>query len=376
MSQEPKDAPKVDAKALLAEIEKSVAQKKAQGFYDPAEISRVEQAAVSFAQPAEDGAEAELSLRHAKLQGLWDAKVCGVSSHRGGAAGSAVVRAKQLIHKLTRFFSNIWLSRQVEFNDELVKLLNVMVPHHADLRQRMPLAEKRLDDLEDLSRDFSSLITEHGRSLREAEARLAALEREAGKGAAQVETLLARLQGILDAQVESGAVSSETANAVAAERQRQRGSAYLAFEDLHRGSRAGNQENASRCTCPSSRRRWARNGPCWISAAAGANFWSWPRRPGWRPRAVDLNPEMAAHCQELGLEAEGGRRPGIPARPARRTAWEAYMAAQLIEHLTVDQLTETGEPVRGQAGSGRGAGRRDREPPVPHHLLRGLLSGS
>lgn len=141
-----------DVAALLAEVEAAVAARKAQGFYQPAELRRVEEAAVRLQPVPGEGAQAEIAASHATLTETWDAKECDVSTHRSGVLGGLLVGCKRLVHRLTRPYVNIVLARQTLFNAELVRLLNALIPQHADLRQRLEEAEHRIEDLEDALR--------------------------------------------------------------------------------------------------------------------------------------------------------------------------------------------------------------------------------
>lgn len=325
---------KPDVNALLEEVRQRVERKKADGSYDLAELRRVEEAAVSISAAADDGAEAEVALRHAKLQELWDAAACGVTTHRAGTKARAILGLKRFLHKAGRFFSNIWLARQVLFNDELVKLLNVLVPQHGDLRHRMLGAERRLDDVEDLARQVLSGLKDlqHG-----SEARLSALEREAAGGSARVEELLARLERLLAEQAEKGAVSQGVVAAVSAERGRARSQAYLAFEDLHRGSR---EEIKRRQEVYLPYFQGAdQKAPVLDLGCGRGEFLELMAERGLPARGLDLNPEMVAQCKERGLtvvEADAVEH----LRSLPDASLGGIMAAQLIEHLPLDALME------------------------------------
>ncbi len=160
------EAPTPSAAELLAEVAKRVAEKKAAGDYDPAEMQRVEAAAVDFAAaPAEDGYQAELALHLDHLRELWDPQAFGVTTHRAGTAGRLIVAVKRLVHRLTAPLTAIWLARQVRFNDHLVKLLLNLLPRHHDLRHRMGHNEGRLDALEEQARAAAVSLADQGRQL-------------------------------------------------------------------------------------------------------------------------------------------------------------------------------------------------------------------
>lgn len=343
----PEGAP--EAAELVAEVERRVAEKKAQGLYDPAEVRRVEEAAVSFVEAREDGAEAEIVLRAANLQKLWDAKESGVATHRGGAAGRLIVAVKRLLHKLSRFPLGVWLARQVQFNDELVKLANVLVPQHADLRHRMTHNEARLDSLEEGERGLAVRAQELDRRVAEldrrlgelghkTDARLSGLERAAGSERSQVEASLARLQDTLAELAASGRVSAEAVQAVSDQRRAARGSGYLTFEDLHRGDREEIKER-QRVYVPYFREAADAGHPVVDLGCGRGEFLELCREEGLPARGVDLNPEMAASCRGRSLEVDEGDALDY-LRQAPEGSLGGILMAQLIEHLELDQLTE------------------------------------
>lgn len=333
---------KPDVAALLARVDEEVRRKKEEGFYDPAEVRKVEEMAVTLSQAADDGASAELSLRHSALKDLWDPKACAVDSHRGGLAGKLVVAAKRLLHKATKPYINLVLARQTQFNDELVKLLNVLVPHHADLRFRMPHGEKRLDVLEDLARHLTGQVADTARDtrsgLKELEARLSAQEREAAGARGEIELLLARLQKIVEAQAAAGQVGGEVVEQIRAERARSRGASYVAFEDLHRGSRE-DIKRKQELYVEHFGGAVGEERPLLDLGCGRGEFLELARDHGLAAIGVDLNPEMVAACQKQGLNAsESDAVAFLRQQPDGR--FGGILMSQLIEHLPLEQLTE------------------------------------
>ena len=329
---------KPDVRAILQEVENNVREKKAQGLYDPAEIRRVEEAAVSFSQAVEDSAAAELSILRANLNQLWDTKQWGVSTHREGTAARLVLLLKKLIYKLTKFPMSVWLARQVAFNDQLVKALNHLLPQHVDLLRRQAHSDRRLDAQEDLSRALSERLRRQDQTLREFAARLEALERQAAQGSTQTELLLARLQEIVERQASAGLVSAEAVSQIKAARSASRGASYLAFEDLHRGDR---QEIKRRQAVylPHFQEAATPAAPVLDLGCGRGEFLEAAKEAGIPARGVDINPEMAALGRELGLEvitADGLEY----LRGCQPESLGGILMSQVIEHLSLDELTE------------------------------------
>ena len=338
-----------DIKALLEEVDRRVAGKKAEGFYSESELRKVEEAALTYSAPVEDGYEAELNLRLDSMRELWNPKEWGVSTHREGALGNLILKAKKLTHKASGFFLSIWFARQLAFNDQMVKLLINLLPRHFDLRNRMNHNERRLDNIEDLGRNLTGAVTDHAKSTRdrleaidrfdrELAARLEALERRAGSGQARTEELLARLQAIVEQQAESGAVSGEVVRRVSAEREKSRGGAYLDFEDLHRGSREEIKKRQE-VYLPIFQQGAAEDAPLLDIGCGRGEFLELCKENGINAMGVDLNPEMAAYCNERGLKVEAADAMDY-LRGLADESLGGILASQVIEHLTPGQLTE------------------------------------
>jgi SAM-dependent methyltransferase len=330
---------------LLAEVDAAIEQKKAEGLYDPDEVKRIEEMPVNFVQAVEDGAEAELALRGANLQKLWDAKEWGVTTHRGGAAARIIMGLKKLLHRVSGFPLGVWLARQVRFNDELVKLTNVLVPQHTDLRHRMNHNEKRLDEVEYSTRTLYAELDRVGELQkrfkeleRYTEARISGLERAAGSDRSQIENALAGIQATLEKLAQGGVISSEAAQVVAAERQRARGSGYLAFEDMHRGDREEIKQRQE-VYLPYFKDAVSDDAPLLDIGCGRGEFLEAAKEAGLAAKGVDLNPEMVAFCQKQGLDVvEGDAIEFLRGLPDASLG--GILAAQLIEHLPLDELTE------------------------------------
>lgn len=329
---------KPDVQAILQEVEEAVRQKKAMGLYDPAEIRRVEEAALSFSQAVEDSAAAELGILRAGLNQLWDTKQWGVSTHREGAAARLVLLLKKLIYKLTKFPLSVWLARQVAFNDQLIKALNHLIPQHVDLLRRQAHSDRRLDAQEDLSRALSERLRRQEEAMREFSARLESLERAAAQGSTQTELLLAQLQDIVEKQASAGLVSPEAVAQIKAARSASRGASYLAFEDLHRGSR--DEIKAKQAVyLPYFREAATPQAPVLDLGCGRGEFLEAAREAGIPARGVDINPEMAALGREHGLEVAAGD--GLEyLRALAPESLGGILMSQVIEHLSLDDLTE------------------------------------
>lgn len=309
MSQEEKSAPPVDVQAILAEVDQAVEDKKAAGFYDPAELRRVEEAALA-ARSVDDEPGNLMKLHHAKLKEYWEPTGWGVDTHRTGAAGKLIVGLKKLIYKVSRFPMSVWLARQARFNDEVVHLITVLLPLVANVRSRLPQAEKRLDELE------------------------VSLARTAPR----IESLLARLERVVVEQEAQGQSQPGAADEVRRARFQSRGAAYLEFENAHRGQRELIKQRQS-IYLPYFAKSVTPQAPLLDLGCGRGEFLEAAQEAGLSARGLELNPEMVAHCQGRGLEvAEGDAIEYLRAQPDASLG--GILMAQLIEHLTTDELHE------------------------------------
>jgi O-antigen chain-terminating methyltransferase len=121
-------------------------------------------------------------------------------------------------------------------------------------------------------------------------------------------------------------------------RAKSRGAAYLAFEDLHRGTR---QEIKRRQAVylPYFSEAASPEAPILDLGCGRGEFLELCREHGLAARGVDVNPEMVAFCREQGLDvAEADALEHLRACP--EASLGGILLAQVIEHLTLDQLME------------------------------------
>lgn len=330
--------PKPDVSALLAQVEAAVQAKKAAGFYDPAEIRRVEAAAVSYQRSAEDGAAAELTLWQKTLVELVNPTDWGVETHRGGAAGRLIVGVKKLVYKASKFCLNVWLATQVKYNAALVRLTGVLLPQHLDLRARMPQAEQRLELLEDICRDLAEGLSRTRNGLRDAENRLSGLDKTAARGREQVEPLLAELERLAQRLAQAGQVPAQTVGDLASLRRQSRDGAYLAFEELHRG-RPEEIKARQMVYLPHFRDGVGPERPLLDIGCGRGEFLALAAEAGLAARGVDQNADSVATARAAGLDAvQADALEYLRGLPDQSLG--GILMAQVVEHLTLDELME------------------------------------
>jgi O-antigen chain-terminating methyltransferase len=157
-------------------------------------------------------------------------------------------------------------------------------------------------------------------------------------GNAQGEALLARLQRIVEDQSREGHRSAGAAQEVAEARAASRGAGYLAFEDLHRGTRDEIKRRQS-VYIPHFQLSVSDQTPLLDLGCGRGEFLDLCREAGLPARGVDVNPAMVAFCRERGLDVtEADGLTYLRALPKGRLG--GILLSQVIEHLSLDQLTE------------------------------------
>jgi len=117
-----------------------------------------------------------------------------------------------------------------------------------------------------------------------------------------------------------------------------RGAAYLAFEDLHRGTREEIKRRQS-VYLPHFRLSVGPEAPLLDLGCGRGEFLELCREAGLPARGVDVNPAMVAFCREQGLEvSEADVLAYLRALPEGGLG--GILLSQVIEHLDLDQLTE------------------------------------
>ena len=295
----PKSA--LDISGLVDEVRRRVEEKKAQGLYDPREVRKVEMAAVGLGQDKEAAAAAEMTTRLAALGKLWVATDWGVTTHRKGLAGRVIIALKRLIYRLTKPLASVWLAQQVRFNNELLKLLETMVPGHIDARHRLAHDELRLSGVEE------ELATSRVRIARVLEKLEAALGREDMRGAREL----------------VGQLEEELA-----------GAWYLAFEHIHRRPEA----LEARYRMYVDMIKPAAGEKLVVDVGCGrGELMEMLREEGLNVVGVELNPQAVEACRIKGLKVHHGDAEAFLAG-LEEDSVGAVVMLQVVEHLGARKL--------------------------------------
>lgn len=295
--------------------------------------------------PARDASPvAQIRTELARLHGNWSLPL--ERSREPGRSGLAF-RVRRCLERAARPF----LSGQVRFNAALMRLLEALERQWEVSQTRLAALERGLEDLaraeEEQARTEQRVaaLEELGRRVDRSlgalaldlERRVGPLEREFRGARASVEVMLARLQELVAHQEERGAAAAGATEGIARLRTRTRGVAGLSFEDLHRGPRSEIKER-QRVYLP-----WFAgadsSAPVLDLGCGRGEFLELAREAGLAAEGLDHDPEMVAAGRERGLVVhEGDALEHLRARAAGSLG--GILLSQVIEHLTLDQMTE------------------------------------
>ena len=316
------EAEVVDVGRLMDEIRERVRQRKASGFYSEEEVRRITQMELEVTEVA-PSFHGEIEQHLGELNDQWDTGAePAVTSHRPGL-GQLIVGAKRLLYRLTRPYVGLVLKRQVEFNSTLLQLLNAFVlPVRDQLRDGLTGLQRRAEEISLETQE--RLALEHGerkRGARKIGERLTAL-------AADVQALrgsVERLTGPTPTwQLPPPPAAPPGLGTLPP-------TAYVRFEDRHRGSREEIRHRQHAYL------DLFRPGPVLDVGCGRGEFLELCREAGIPARGIDVDGGMVARCREAGLEvvqADGlAHLGGLP-----DGSLGGIFCAQVIEHVPPDAM--------------------------------------
>ncbi|MBA4394899.1 MAG: hypothetical protein C0407_15210 [Desulfobacca sp.] len=300
--------PEVDR--IMERIRTRIEEKKKTGRYSPEDLEEIERITLQIQSEGSESQEGDILYHLSQVNYLCDTrKPPELSSHRK-VLGSLITGVKKIIHKLTEPYIQMVLKRQVEFNVELVRLLNQMA---LDVRYRWSNQEKQLAILE--------------KRWEEVTKSLEAIPQELRTQKNVFEEVLSQLKGMKSTAPELGPQIENLKSKV-------REPEYVRFEDLHRGS----QEDI----------KWKQKnylvyfkdkGTVLDIGCGRGEFLELLREAQISGLGVDTNQEMIRVCRAKGLKAaQGDGLDYLKALPDQSLG--GIFLSQVIEHLKPEVLRE------------------------------------
>ena len=305
------ESPQVDVARIMEELRARVAERKASGFYSEEEIRRISEMELELEEVL-PGYRDDLDYHLAILNDSWDVKAGpAIASHRR-LAGPAIMAAKKLLRRLTAPYISMILASQIEFNSTLVRLLNSFAPQVRDHLQGLgQQLEQQLEELDE--RQAASSLAFRGQ-IREMSLALEGVKQELLKQAGHLERI--RGQDRLDLpKVELPSGTGELSE-----------QEYLAFEDLHRGSREEIKQRQRVYLADFSLE------PVLDVGCGRGEFLELLREAGVEARGIDLNRQMVRTCRERGLQVEQAEALAHLSRLPDDSLGGIF-CSQMIEHL-------------------------------------------
>ncbi|MEW6187771.1 MAG: class I SAM-dependent methyltransferase [Thermodesulfobacteriota bacterium] len=295
---------------IMDRIRRRIAEKMESGAYSAADREKIDKTLLQVQREGAEDQEGDIQYRLSQLNYLCNtARPPEFISHRK-VLGPMVNGIKKVLRKLTDPYVQTVLKRQVEFNVELVRLLNQI---GLDFRFRWSTLEKRLDQLDQQGTDMTRALE--------------ALPRELQTQKNIFEEVLNQIQACQAAPGE-GTLATE------ALRGRLTESEYARFEDRHRGS-----EEAVKWKQRNYLTYFQDRGPVLDLGCGRGEFLELLREAGIPARGVDNNQEMVLRCRDKGLEVvqEDG---WAYLQAAADHSLGGIFLSQVIEHLGPEMLRE------------------------------------
>jgi len=301
---------KVDVDRIMERIRLRIEEKKRTGMYSPEELEGIERVTLQIQSENSEPQEGDIQYHLSHVNYLCDTRrPPELASHRK-ILGPLVIGFKKAIHKLTEPYIQMVLKRQVEFNTELVRLLNQMA---LDVHYRWSTQENQISLLEKRWEQVTKSLEAIPQELR-----------------AQKNVF----EEVLSQVKEMQNPTPETASQMDDLKARVREPEYVRFEDLHRGS----QEEI----------KWKQKnylsyfkgkGTVLDIGCGRGEFLELLKEAQIPALGVDTNQEMVRHCRAKGLEAIHGDGL-VYLKSLSEQSLGGIFLSQVIEHLDPETLRE------------------------------------
>ena len=310
MEHENQEKPKVDMGRIMEQVRSRIEEKKKIGQYSSEELERIDRMTLQIQSEDSDPQEGDIQYQLSQINYLCDTgRPPEISSHRK-VLGSLVTGFKKILRKLTEPYIQMVLKRQVEFNVELVRLLNQMT---LDFRYRWSILEKEM-----------TLLQKRGEQVTQSRE---AIPQELKTQKNVFEEVLSQIKTIKNPVVELDSRLDDLKSKI-------REPEYVRFEELHRGS-----EEAVKWKQKNFLSYFKDRGPVLDIGCGRGEFLELLKEAGIPASGVDTNQEMVRQCRAKGLEAvhQDGL---VHLRGLPDQSLGGIFLSQVIEHLEPEALRE------------------------------------
>jgi O-antigen chain-terminating methyltransferase len=299
-----------DVAEIMEQIRSRIEAKKKAGQYSPEELDRIERMTLEIQTEGSEPQEGDILYQLSQVNYLCDTrKLPELSSHRQ-ALGTLVSGVKKFFFKLTEPYIQMVLKRQVEFNVELVRLINHLA---LDIRYRSSNQEKQLALLEKRWAEMTQSLE--------------AIPQELRTQKNVFEEILSQLKAIKVSSEELGPELDKLQTKV-------REPEYVRFEDRHRGSLEDIKWKQK------SYLGYFKNKGTVLDIGCGrGEFLELLKEVLIPALGIDLNQEMIRQCQTKGLQAIHGDGL-VYLKGVEDNSLGGIFLSQVIEHLQPEALRE------------------------------------
>ncbi len=317
MNQTASPAPAVNVQEIMERIRQRIDEKKKTGEYTPEELERIDRYVLQIEAEGYNTPEEDLRNHLSLVNYLFDTlQPPELSSHRK-RLGGLITGLKRAFFRISEPYRQMLLKRQVDFNAEMVRLLNQLV---GDYRFRVNTLEQqrlKMTEEQQVQQDRTEALNR----------RLADLVQEIRAQKIAVEDLLAGLRTVNGAGGAGPAVPEAGA-------ERLRAFEYLLFENRHRGSEAEIKAR-QRAYLPYFRE----SGSVLDIGCGRGEFLELLKEAGIPAQGAELNPEMVQVAQQKGVEViQGDGLEYLRKLPDQNLG--GIFLSQVIEHLGPENLRE------------------------------------
>ena len=301
---------KVDVDHIMENVRHRIEEKKQSGRYSPEDLEKIERMTLQIQSEDSDSQEGDIQYRLSQINYLCDTRrPPEITSHRR-ILGPVVTGFKKALRKLTEPYIQMVLKRQVEFNVELVRLLNQMA---LDFRFHWSALEKQL-----------ALLEKKGEQTIQS---LEAIPQELKAQKNLFEDVLSRIKDMKNPSVGIDSRLNDLKSMV-------REPEYVRFEDLHRGS-----EEAVKWKQKNYLPYFQEKGPVLDIGCGRGEFLELLKEAQIPASGVDTNQEMVRQCRAKGLEAV--HNDGLVyLKGLSDQSLGGIFLSQVIEHLDPETLRE------------------------------------
>lgn len=315
----------IDIENIMTQIRERVQEKKETGIYSTEELDRIEFEKKGYLPGFQDDVDEHLSA----LNSIWNTtEDIRIISHRP-IVGKFIVWTKKLLWKLTTPYTKLIFSKQIEFNSDVVRMLNSFAPqmrdHLRDLRDKTIDLNRDLNEkFENLILIYTDLVKKHNELFKKYEElwNYAFLQNE------KINKLITNIEA------SRSNVPYPVKHEIPEKRELFDEKQYFNFENIHRGNRQ-EVKDKQKIFLP-----YFKNANDILDIGCGrGEFLEILKEEGISSSGIDINMEMISFCRDRGLNVQRADALSYLSSLDDNSLGGIF-TSQVIEHLDGSTLLE------------------------------------